>query len=106
MFFTLFGYWVRTELGLPRNCYTTCSYSSSPSATQISRFSELIFLILCSPKMTIQLLQSIFRPYLCVSHPVCVLVRGGGGGRTWFLHNVLMQCVTLEGSWTTSICYF
>ena len=40
--------------GLPRDRYTTCLCSFSPWAAQNSKFLKLVFLILWSPKMTIQ----------------------------------------------------
>ena len=64
--------------GLPRDWYTTCSCSFSPWAAQKSKFLKLVFLILWSPKMTI---QGMFlgRIYV-VFHPIWGLGRVGGGG--------------------------
>ena len=47
MFFTLFGYWVwgGGGGGLPRDRYTTCLCTFSPSTAQKSKFSKLVFLI-------------------------------------------------------------
>ena len=41
-----------------------------------------------------------FRPYLCVFHPIWVLgARGrGGGGPKGLVHNLLMQFFTLDSS--------
>ena len=50
--------------------------------------------------MTVQAMESIFRPYLGVFHHIWVLGAGGGGGGALnaVLHNLLMQIFTLGSS--------
>ena len=63
---------------LPRDGYTTCLCSFSPRAAQKSKFSKLVFLMLCPPKMTIQGTYSMFSaPFTCFSP--CLGNRSGGG---------------------------
>ena len=54
VFFTLFRYCAGVGGVLPRDWYRTCLCSFSPSAAQKSQFPKHIFLILRSPKLTIQ----------------------------------------------------
>ena len=53
MFFHLFGYWVRGG-GSPKGLVHNLLMQFSPRTAQKSKFSKLVFLILSSPKMTIQ----------------------------------------------------